>query len=127
VKLSLGGLKALCQANVVEIKFQRRIKVYNKPATRRMLATLDRSILDSKLGREILNFKQPTQSPSYDAASKGLLTVWDLFFQDWRMIPVANCEVVSTVPTRPPEKFWEYFNKSIGNMSGAQKASFMDK
>jgi hypothetical protein len=127
VKLSLGGLKSLLESNVVEIKFVRRMKVAGRPATRRMLATLDRGILDSKLGREILNFKQPTQSPAYNAVSKGLLTVWDIFFQDWRMVPVTNCEVVSVVPSKPPEKFWEYFNKTIGNMDAAQKAAFMDK
>lgn len=123
MKLSLGGLKTLCENNVVELKFIRR----TNGIPRRMLATLDRKILDSKLGREILNFKTPTQAPAYNAASKGLLTVWDIFFQDWRMIPVATCEVVSVVPSNPPEKFWEYFNKSIGNMSADQKAAFMNK
>jgi hypothetical protein len=127
VKLSLGGLKSLLESNVVEIKFARRMKLINKPDTRRMLATLDRDILNSKLGRDILNFKQPTQSAAYNAASKGLLAVWDIFLQDWRMIPVSNCEVVSVVPSRPPEKFWEYFNKTIGNMDATQKAAFMDK
>lgn len=127
MKLSLGGLKSLLESNVVEIKFTRRMKLINKPDTRRMLATLDRGILDSKLGRDILNFKQPTQSAAYNAASKGLLAVWDIFLQDWRMVPVSNCEVVSVVPSRPPEKFWEYFNKTIGNMDATQKAAFMDK
>ena len=127
MKLSLGGLKSLLESNVVEIKFARRMKLINKPDTRRMLATLDRDILNSKLGRDILNFKQPTQSAAYNAASKGLLAVWDIFLQDWRMIPVSNCEVVSVVPSRPPEKFWEYFNKTIGNMDATQKAAFMDK
>jgi hypothetical protein len=127
VKLSLGGLKTLLESNVVEIKFVRRIRLTNKPPTRRMLATLDRGVLDSKLGREVLNFKQPTQSPAYDAASRGLLTVWDIFLQDWRMIPVSNCEVVSVVPSKPPEKFWEYFNKTIANMTSVQKAAFIDK
>ena len=127
MKLSLGGLKTLLESNVVEIKFVRRIRLTNKPPTRRMLATLDRGVLDSKLGREVLNFKQPTQSPAYDAASRGLLTVWDIFLQDWRMIPVSNCEVVSVVPSKPPEKFWEYFNKTIANMTSVQKAAFIDK
>lgn len=127
MKLSLGGLKTLCETNVVEIKFQRRLIVSGKPPTRRILATLDRKILDSKLGRDILHFKQPTQSPAYNTAAKGLLTVWDILYQNWRNIPVANCDVVSVIPSTPPEKFWEYFNKTIANMSAAQKAAFMDK
>ena len=127
MKLSLGGLKTLLESNVVEIKFLRRMKIIGRPATRRMLATLDRGVLDSKLGREILNFKPPTQAPAYEPTSRGLLPVWDIFFQDWRMVPVSNCEVVSVVPSKPPEKFWEYFNKTIGNMTADQKAAFMDK
>lgn len=125
MKLSIGGLKQLCQTNIVELKFVRRTKV--SPPTRRMLATLDPMILDSELGRKILNFKPPTKTPAYNAPSKGLLTVWDLLFQDWRNIPVEACEVVSTVSSRPPEKFWDYFNKVIGKMTTQQKAAFMSK
>lgn len=125
MKLSIGGLKQLCQINIVELKFNRRTKI--SPPTRRMLATLDPIILDSELGRKVLNFKPPVKTPSYDAASKGLLTVWDILFQDWRNVPVEACEVVSTVSSRPPEKFWDYFNKVIGKMTAQQKASFMSK
>jgi hypothetical protein len=125
VKLSIGGLKILCQTNIVELKFVRRTKVL--PQTRRMLATLDRKILDSELGRQILKFKPPIKFPSYNAEAKGLLTVWDLFFQDWRNIPVDACEVVSTVPSQPVEKFWEYFDKVLSKMSAQQKAIFMSK
>lgn len=125
MKLSIGGLKTLCLNNIVELKFARRTRVM--PPTRRMLATLDPFILDSELGRKILNFKPPVKAAPYNAASKGLLTVWDLFFQDWRNIPVEACEVVSTVPSKPPEKFWEYFNNVLGKMTAQQKAAFMSK
>ena len=127
VKLSLGGLKTLCESNVAEIKFQRRLQTPGRPSTRRILATLDRKLLDSKLGRDILHFKQPSQAPAYNANSKGLLSVWDILYQDWRNIPVSNCDVVSVISSTPPEKFWEYFNKTIAGMSSAQKAAFMDK
>lgn len=125
MKLSIGGLKQLCQTNIVELKFVRRTKV--TPPTRRMLATLDATILNSELGKKVLNFKPPVKTPAYNATSKGLLTVWDLLFQDWRNIPVEACEVVSTVPSRPPEKFWDYFNKVLGKMTAQQKAAFMNK
>lgn len=125
MKLSTGGLKLLCQTNVVELKFVRRTNVL--PRTRRMLATLDRKILDSELGRQILNFKPPIKTSPYNAESRGLLTVWDLFFQDWRNIPVDTCEVVATVPSQPAEKFWEYFDKVLSKMTTQQKAVFMSK
>lgn len=127
MKLSLDGLAKLCNTNLVELKFTRRVQTPGRPSSRRMLATLDSELLNSKEGIEILNFKPPTKSPSYDANSKGLLTVWDLLFQDWRNIPVDATVVVSSVPTKPVETFWKYFNKVIGKMSAAQKAAFMDK
>lgn len=127
MNLSIGGLKALCRSNLVELKFTRRNKVVGRPATRRMLATLDAELLNSTLGKEILNFKPPVDPPPYNPESKGLLTVWDIIFQDWRNIPVSSATVVSSVPTKPVEKFWEYFDKVIRKMTATQKAAFMDK
>lgn len=127
MKLSLDGLKKLCNVNLVELRFTRRLKFTNLPPTRRMLATLDAELLNSALGKQILNFRPPTQSAPYNAASKNLLTVWDLLYQDWRNVPVENVFVVSAVPTKPQEKFWEYFDKVIGKMTAAQKANFMSK
>ena len=127
MKLSLDGLRKLCSNNLVELKFNRRLKLVGIPPTRRMLATLDSELLNSTLGKEVLNFKPPVKNPSYNAPSRGLLTVWDLLFQDWRNIPTENVFVVATVPTKPQEKFWEYFDKVIGKMTAAQKANFMSK
>ena len=92
-----------------------------------MICTIDPAILDSQLGIEILNFKRPFTSASYNAASKNLLTVWDIIMQDWRNIPVESVDVVATVPTKPPEKFWEYFNKVIAKMTARQKLNFINK
>jgi len=124
--LSVGGLKKLCLSNVVELKFVRRNKL-RLPSTRRMLCTLDSKILNSTLGKEILNFKPPRFSAPYNAESKGLLTVWDVMMQDWRSIPVDASEVVTAIPTKPVESFWEYFNKVLSKMTKSQKRSFMDK
>ena len=127
MKLSLTGLKSLCRNNVVELKFTRRVKIIGGSPSRRMLATLDAELLNSVLGKEVLNFKPPVKSAIYNADSKGLLTVWDILFQDWRNVSVESCYVVSTVPTKPPEKFWEYFDKVIKKLTTTQKAAFMKK
>lgn len=126
MRLSIGGLEQLCRENVVEIKFTRRHKKGNS-TTRRMLATCDNLLLESKEGLTILNYKVPASAPAYDARSRGLLPVWDIFMQDHRNIPVNTCEVISTVPTRPVETFWEYFNNILSKMSVNQKAAFMEK
>jgi hypothetical protein len=127
VKLSLNGLKQLCATNVVELRFNRRRRQGYDFPHRRMICTIDPAILDSQLGIEILNFKRPFTSASYNAASKNLLTVWDIIMQDWRNIPVESVDVVATVPTKPPEKFWEYFNKVIAKMTARQKLNFINK
>ncbi len=126
MKLTLGGLEQLCKQNVVEVKFTRRHSKGNL-STRRMLATCDFSLLESKEGLSILNYKIPRNPPAYNARSRGLLPVWDIFMQDHRNIPADNVEVISTVPTRPVETFWKYFNDILSKMSSAQKAAFMEQ
>jgi hypothetical protein len=124
--LSVGGLKNLCLSNVVELKFVRRNKL-RIPSTRRMLCTLDPTLLNSTLGKEVLNFKPPRFSPPYNAESKGLLTVWDVIMQDWRNIPVNASEVVTAISTKPVQTFWNYFDKVLSKMTASQKRAFMDK
>lgn len=124
--LSVGGLRKLCSSNVVELKFVRRNKL-RIPSTRRMLCTLDEILLNSTLGKEVLNFKPPRFSPPYNAASKGLVTVWDLIMQDWRSIPADACEVVTAISTKPVQTFWNYFDKVLSKMTASQKRAFMDK
>lgn len=126
MKLSVSGLYSLCQQNVVEVKFTRRLQNVGKGAVRRMYATLDSELLNSKEGFEILRFKPPTQSASYNANAKGLVTVWDILFQDWRNIPSDTANVVTVTPTRPLEQFWKYFNDTIRNMTEKDKANFMN-
>jgi hypothetical protein len=124
--VSYSSLKKICKQNVVELKFIRRNKL-RLPLTRRMLCTLDEKLLNSDLGKQILNFKPPRYSPPYSAESKGLLTVWDILMQDWRSIPVDACEVVMAIPTKIQKDFWDYFDKTIRKMSGNKKATFMNK
>lgn len=126
MKLSLSGLEKLCNVNVVELKFTRRLRKGNS-FTRRMFATTDWVLLNSEEGLKILNFRIPSEQPAYNARSRGLLPVWDLFMQDFRNIPAGACDVISTVSTRPPEVFWNYFNDILSKMSSTQKAQFMEK
>ena len=126
--LSVRGLAQVCENNVIELKFVRRNKL-RIPPTRRMLCTLDYTILNSALGKKILNFKPPRFSPKYNAASKGLLVVWDIIMQDWRAVPANSCEIVARIETSPNKQtnFWEYYNEVLQKMTPFQKKNFMDK
>lgn len=128
MRLSRQGLKYLLLTHLVELRFTRRTqpKMGGRP-TRRMLCTLDPLLLNSALGKKILGFNKPMSAPAYNAASKNLLVVWDLFRQDWRAISMESCDIVTAVTTRPQTKFWDYFNSVIAKMSKQSRAEFFDK
>jgi len=129
MSLSITGLKSLCSSSIVEVKFVRRTKL-RIPPTRRMLCTLNVAVLNSTLGKNILNFVPPTSEPPYNAESKGLVVVWDIFMQDWRAIPVNSCELVKVfkMGTKNEQtEFWRYFDLVLNKMTAAQKRAFMNK
>lgn len=123
--MTVVGLTLLCDKHVVELKFNRRTK-FVVPPVRRMLCTRDRVFLNSALSKQIFNFIPPSQPHPYDAASKGLVTVFDILMQDWRNIPASSCEVIMAVPTENQQRFWEFFDKKLKNMTSLQKESFME-
>jgi hypothetical protein len=127
--LSVTGLNTLCLNSIIELKFVRRNKL-RIPPTRRMLCTKNVQVLNSDLGKNILNFVPPTSNPPYNAAAKGLVVVWDLFMQDWRAIPAESCELVKIfkMSTKKEQtEFWRYFDLVLGKMTSAQKKAFMKK
>jgi hypothetical protein len=123
MKTTLPSLKALLIENVCEVVFVRRRPKANKPPLRRMLCTLDERILNSTNGRLSLNYKPTSGLMPYNAESKNLLPVWDIFMQDWRMVSMDNCDLVTTIKE---EDFWKYFNDTLLPMSPAQKSAYMD-
>jgi hypothetical protein len=124
--LSSSSLRQLLESNVVELKFTRKKIVPGRTPTRRMLASLNQTILDSNLGRTIFNFKAPTSQPAYNADSHDLVVVFDMFMQQWRAIPANTTEIIRVIPSDPAEDFWTYFNDVLSKMSGDQKAAFMN-
>ena len=110
MRVSQGQLLALLESNVLELRFYRRRSKLGWPPTRRMLVTNDSKLLNSAPGRLALHFKPPTHAPAYDWQSKNLACGFDLMWQEYRMVPVESCDIVTIIPTSPPEKFWNYFN-----------------
>lgn len=126
MRVSQGQLLALLENNVLELRFFRR---RNKPGwngARRMLVTNDKQILNSAPGRLALHFNPPTHAPAYNWRGKNLGCAFDLLWQEYRMIPVESCDVITIIPTKPPEKFWEYFNIYLQAMSPSDKVQFMN-
>lgn len=126
--ISAQGLKQLLQSNVAELSFIRRHEKYGWPAGRRMLCTLDRNLLLSLPGRMTLNFKVPSHPPAYPAEAYNLVCVFDLFWQNWRMIPTETTNIVTVIPShtkKQQDEFWKYFSASLQYMSAQDKEKFM--
>ena len=122
MKVNLPSLKNTLQSNVCEIIFEKRRPKPGDSSQRRMLCTLDESLLNSVNGRTTLNYKPPAGPPKYNPASKNLLPVWDIMMQGWRMVSMDNCEIVNTIPEN---EFFEYFNENIYPMSADEKRGYM--
>jgi hypothetical protein len=127
---SVDNFFKLCQKNVVELVFNPRGNLNKyKGVTRRMLCTLNPILLNSEFGKITLKFKPPTQSPPYNAKAKGLVTVWDIFRQDWRNVPVKAAYIMPppyTMPAEPVQDFIDYFDKAIKPMTLAQRMQYIN-
>jgi len=84
-------------------------------------------MLNSAPGQIALHFKPPVMPPPYPWIQKNLVCSWDIFWQDWRMIPCESVDVITIMPTRPPDEFWAYFNLFLENMSPQDKIVFMNR
>jgi RecB family endonuclease NucS len=122
MKTNLANLKTTLQGNVCEILFEKRRPKPGDSSQRRMLCTLDQTLLNSVNGRTTLNYRPPTQAPKYNPESKNLLPVWDIIMQDWRMVNLDNCQILNTIAE---DNFFEYFNESIYPMSADEKRAYM--
>jgi len=121
--ITLDSLRSLLRDNVCEILFVRRRPKPNKPPFRRMLCTLDDTILNSTNGRLSLNYRPPASAKPYNPETKNLLLVWDIFMQDWRMVNMSNCQLITTIKQ---DDFWKYFNEVLIPMTPQQKIAYMD-
>jgi hypothetical protein len=74
-----------------------------------------------------LNYRSAPRSLKFNPQQKGLVLTWDLFMQDYRLIPAESVDVVAVIPTSPPEEWWKYFSQVLSRMSASEKAAFMDK
>ena len=127
---SVNGFKSLCESHVVELVMNPRGNLNKyKGVTRRMLCTLNRALLNSAFGKKTLNFKPPHQTAPYNAEARGLVTVWDIFRQDWRNVPVKAAYIMPapyTMKAEPVEDFIEYFDKVIKPMTLDQRIQYID-
>ena len=126
-------LQGILATNVVEIHFVRRNPKPGFGASRLMLTTLNRALLNSIPGKSALHFKAPTGPPPYNAQQHYLIHSWDIFMQSYRSINLLGLgtgfNIVSAMPVRTDEEqtiFWVWFNQILSNLSSADKQKYMN-
>lgn len=117
-------LEALLLNNVVDLRFERRVPLFGRPGTRRMLCTKSAALLNSTNGRISLNYRPPKSTPSFNAADKNLIITWDIFMQDYRIINADSFKVLKVIPAN--DEFWKYFNSTLRQMSASDKITYME-
>lgn len=126
MRVSRSALSLLLMNHVAEIRFTRRNEKLGYNRQRRMLCTNDRLLLMSSVGQRVLNYTAPTGRLPYNAASKNILIVWDIFYQNYRAVNCNDCDLVAVIKSTPADDFWKYFQEKISSMSGNNKAQFMN-
>lgn len=130
MRVSQGSLMSLTRSAVVELRFVRRRDKPGWSPYRRGLVTNNSQLLNSAPGQMTLHFKPPTYPPPYNWFDKNLVCTWDIFWQDWRMVPAESTDVVTVFPVQTEEdinKWWAYFSMYIHTMSQSDKIAFMNR
>ena len=126
-QFSYESLTALLNDNVVELVFTRR----GGGNSRRMLCTNSKILLHSIAGRIALGFRPPKGvGLPYSPKDKNLVVTWDLFWQDFRQIPLESANIVTAIPLQNEDdvtNFWEFFDKKLQEMSSSEKLGFMSR
>ena len=119
-----SALDSILLANVVDLRFARRIPKSGFPATRRILCTKSYNLLNSTNGRITLNYTPPRGPHKVNEAADNLLVVWDILMQGYRNINMNQANLITQYPA--DDSFWTYFNESVYPMSANQKLAFMN-
>ncbi len=124
--VSRQEMKNLALNNVCEIVFLRRRpeRAPNRPEFRRMLCSLNDSLLNSVDGRLSLNFHYPKTTRRIDEVKHNIVVVWDIFMQEYRNVSMDQCFLIQTIPA--DNRFWKYYKEVLYPMSAEQKMTFMD-
>jgi hypothetical protein len=82
------------------------------------------ALLNSPQGRVALNFRPAFKRQKYNLDVKNLVLAWDIFMQDYRLISMNACELITAIPT---SGFWKYFNARLALMTPKTKMDFMNR
>lgn len=124
MKVQFSTLNNVLLNNVCEVRFAKRTSAPDNPEYRRMWCTKSFELLSTVNGKITLNYKEPKHRKQINEAVKNVLVVWDILMQDYRMVSLEDCDLISKIPAN--ESFWKFFNENIYPMSAEDKLTFMN-
>ena len=131
--MSYLDIQRFFATHVVELAAVRRGEP-KKGEIRAFLCTNNFGLLNGIAGKTALRFRAPTKRNVLYAngrtpESHQLITVWDIFMQDWRNINLRQYQVMDAMPLKTREDivdFWAYFTYVLKPMTSNEKTAFMD-
>ena len=123
--MTIPELETMLAGNILDLQFNRRHPKQGYSNVRRMLCTTNDAALNSLIGKITFKYKAPKGiGLPYDHRRYGLVTAWDIMWQDWRQIPIESAAVISALPV---DKFWDkrLWELKFLSMTPAQKKVYM--
>lgn len=124
-----SSVQTMLGNNVVELTFVRRHVAYGWDDVRGILGTTNYNLLNGPFGGQVVHFRPPNgKGMGYNYKSKNLCVIWDFFRQEYRVFGAEQVHIRQLFDLTMPEeeeKFHEWFNEFIINMSPQLKLDFM--
>lgn len=124
-----SALQHLLGTHVIELSFVRRHPKLGWSNIRSMLGTTNYKLLNGDFGKQVLHFIPPKGvGMGYDYKSKGLVVVYDMMRQEYRVFGSEQVTIHQQWPLNTDEEieaFHQYFYDNIINMTNQKKIDFM--
>ena len=123
-------LMKFLQTHIVEFRFTRRHEKAGYSNIRRMVCTANWKYLSSMFTRKVFNWNTPkTRRGVSWYKRRGLIIVWDLMVQNFRIVPVSTIQFVSAFKcTNLMEKgkFIMFYRKFVGTLTPVQERKYFN-
>lgn len=123
------SMQLLLQKSVIEARFTRRHPKLTWSNVRGAFLTTNWELLNSKSGRNTLNFNPPNgRGMGYDHRKYNLVVGWDIFRQEYRVFGVENSVILKIHDVSNDANralFWLYFQDRIMQLTSKEKLIYM--
>lgn len=133
-------VETLFATHIIELTFRRRIlpdkliknrEIGHMHTTRRMICTSAFGLISDPRHRDLFKWNKPnSKRPKSFYRSKGLIIVWDIMKNKWRIVSLDKYLVSAIFPLQDVKSvaiFIDFYKKNIKNIPRSQKLIFSDR